>query len=913
MPVVIAIIIAAFVSMIFGEFMLGLLWGTIAGLIALQHRTNIQISRLSDQIKHLKTRMHDLEEGAEHHAQVTPSASSQTDQLELDFDLDPATEKHTDSKIEQPAAVAQSVAAVQSDINPRRPSPARRSIKQHNPQPSGLDKLLDRISSAVTAYFTTGNIFVRAGLLVLFAGVAFLLKYAADHSMIPLELRFIGAALGGLMLMGIGWWLRRKKETYALLLQGGGVGIIYITIFASYRIASLIPSTLTFALLVLFTVITAILAVLQNAKSLALFAALGGFLAPLLASSDSGNYVGLFSYYAILNLLVFLVAWFKSWRVLNLTGFVFTFGVFTFWFVMSYQQDMRVNASLFLLLFFLMYSVLGVLYGLKQAHNLKGLVDGTLVFGTPLVVSSLLFGMWRHDDYGVAIIAMCLGIYYLAVAQFLWRRVGRQIQLLAEAMLAIGVVFATVAIPCALDEHWSSATWALEAAGILWVSIRQQRLYGQVFAILLQIGAGILFLLTSSDSFGQTAWINPAFMGGVLIALGALISARLLSKLDLKHLLQPIHGVFYVWGMGWWLISAVNQIDRYMAHPISAVLVLLSVTIVVLAYLDRIRQWNWLPASINLALFLPTLMCLACLVWWDDGHILMWPDAIFWVMSLALCYWVIVKLEALPWSKSVVIALHTGCVALAASILSIELHWYITHHMKQLGDGYLALVTLFPLLAMYGAIKLYWPAIQRLGSVLQCTLIAALTGVFILWSALAHVSNSASAAPLPYFPVINPFDLIHVVFFILLASAVRIFKAAKQEWGHQMVILLGALVFIWLSAVLLRSVHHYANIPLELSAMLSNNLVQTGLSILWALIGMLSVLFAAKKLIRPLWIAGTVLIGIVLVKLIFVDLGNSGTIERITSFLVVGGLLVALGYYSPIPPRAHSKGEATGG
>lgn len=350
-----------------------------------------------------------------------------------------------------------------------------------------------------------------------------------------------------------------------------------------------------------------------------------------------------------------------------------------------------------------------------------------------------------------------------------------------------------------------------------------------------------------------------------------------------------------------------------MAHPISAVLVLLSVTIVVLAYLDRIRQWNWLPASINLALFLPALMCLAWLVWWDDGHILMWPDAVFWAMALALCYWVIVKLEALLWPKSVVIALHAGCVALAASMLSIELHWYITHHMKQLGDSYLALALFFPLLAMYGAIKLYWPAIQRLGPVLQCTLIAALTGVFVLWSTLAHVSNSASAAPLPYFPVINPFDLIHVVFFILLASAVRIFAAVKQEWGHQMVILLGALVFIWLSAVLLRSVHHYANIPLELSAMLSNNLVQTGLSILWALIGMLSVLFAAKKLIRPLWIAGTVLIGVVLVKLIFVDLGNSGTIERITSFLVVGGLLVALGYYSPIPPRAQSKGEATGG
>jgi uncharacterized membrane protein len=66
---------------------------------------------------------------------------------------------------------------------------------------------------------------------------------------------------------------------------------------------------------------------------------------------------------------------------------------------------------------------------------------------------------------------------------------------------------------------------------------------------------------------------------------------------------------------------------------------------------------------------------------------------------------------------------------------------------------------------------------------------------------------------------------------------------------------------------------------------------------------MLAILYASRKSMRPLWVAGAILIGIVLVKLIFADLRASGTIERIISFLAVGGLLVAMGYFSPIPPR----------
>ena len=80
------------------------------------------------------------------------------------------------------------------------------------------------------------------------------------------------------------------------------------------------------------------LAVLQDAKALAFFAVLAGFLSPIWLSTGGGNHVALFSYYAVLNAAIFAIAWWKSWRVLNLLGFVFTFGIGGAWGVLIIRR-----------------------------------------------------------------------------------------------------------------------------------------------------------------------------------------------------------------------------------------------------------------------------------------------------------------------------------------------------------------------------------------------------------------------------------------------------------------------------------------------------------------------------------------------------------------------------------------------
>ena len=99
------------------------------------------------------------------------------------------------------------------------------------------------------SWLKRGNPLARIGIVILFFGAAFLAKYAADNSMFPIELRFIGLALGAFALLIVGWRLRERRAVYAQLLQGGGIAGLYLTVFAATRLYQLLPFTLAFVLL----------------------------------------------------------------------------------------------------------------------------------------------------------------------------------------------------------------------------------------------------------------------------------------------------------------------------------------------------------------------------------------------------------------------------------------------------------------------------------------------------------------------------------------------------------------------------------------------------------------------------------------------------------------------------------------
>jgi len=107
--------------------------------------------------------------------------------------------------------------------------------------------------------------------------------------------------------------------------------------------------------------------------------------------------------------------------------------------------------------------------------------------------------------------------------------------------------------------------------------------------------------------------------------------------------------------------------------------------------------------------------------------------------------------------------------------------------------------------------------------------------------------------------------------------------------------------------VVLRSCHHWAGVAWSVDAMVASRLAQAALSVAWSLIGVALMLAGHRRPRRALWIVGAALLGVVVAKLFLIELADRGSLSRIVSFLVVGGLMLAVGYFAPMPPR---RGDA---
>ncbi len=87
---------------------------------------------------------------------------------------------------------------------------------------------------------------------------------------------------------------------------------------------------------------------------------------------------------------------------------------------------------------------------------------------------------------------------------------------------------------------------------------------------------------------------------------------------------------------------------------------------------------------------------------------------------------------------------------------------------------------------------------------------------------------------------------------------------------------------------------------------MQSTLVQTSLSIFWAILALLTMLVATRKRNRIVWLVGAALLAVVIAKLFLVDLSRIGSVERIVSFVGVGLLMLVVGYFSPLPPPRES-------
>lgn len=770
---------------------------------------------------------------------------------------------------------------------------------------------LDPIYRRCRDWLFGGNTLVRVGLLVLFFGLAFLARYAIEHTTLSPALRLSGIALFGLVLGTIGWRLRERRRGYALSLQGGAIAILYLSAFAALRLYALLPASTAFALMLVMVMVAAILAVRQDAAALAVIATAGGFAAPILASTGTGSHVQLFTYYALLNTGILALAWLKAWRGLNLTGFVFTFAIGLSWGAQFYAPTHFSTTEPFLILFFLMYVAATVAYAWRQAPRLRDPVDGTLTFGVPVVGFGLQAALVYEMPYALAWSAGAMGLFYLALAAALQRLQRPALSLLTGSFIALGITFLTLALPLAFDGRWSAAAWALEGAGLWWIGLRQQRRLAAAAGLLLQLGAAMLFAadLAFHPGLRQPPVLNSALLGTVLIAAAAFFSAGLAARLEsTRPRLRTAAHALLAWAWLWWLGGALAEIDAHLNTGLqpAASLLLFALSGALACKLGERLQWP----SLRVAGLLPLAGMLLALV--ETVGYAVPPTAnlggLAWGVGIAAHLYCARGLTFSRLERNLVTLAHAAGVWVLAFALSQEAGLRLTH--LALGQGWvdagyglapgLLLAALLWAGRGQGQRSAQWHTVYRLWG--AAPLAAALT----LWAIMVQFAGNGSAQPWSYLPLLNPLDVAVIATLAIVHTWLRTSTDILAQTFTTMVRLqamLGAAAFIAFNGLLLRAIHHLGGIDWALDRLLSAPLTQATLSLSWAALGLAMMLFAGRRVSRPLWLAGAGLMAAVVIKLFTVDMAASGALARIVSFIGAGLVLLLVGYFSPLPPR----------
>ncbi|WP_136796526.1 DUF2339 domain-containing protein [Desulfosediminicola ganghwensis] len=775
--------------------------------------------------------------------------------------------------------------------------------------------LPDKLTAAIKRFFTEGNPVVKIGLVVLFFGVAFLLKYAADRSLLSIGARLILTASGGVSLVLLGWRLRNRPLGYGLGLQGGGIGILYITAFAAAKLYALIPLSAALFILVGMVIFSGVLALAQSARVLAAMGVIGGFLAPVLMSTGAGDHVLLFSYYAVLNIGIFAIALFKTWRELNLIGFFFTFGIGSYWILDRYSAAHFNTTEPFLILFFVLYVAIAVLFALRQPVRLKGVIDGPIVFGTPIVASMQQYQLVSESEYGMAVSFLAAGVMYLLLALFLRRsdrREGAGSRVLSEAFLALGVVGVSMSIPLAFDSKVTVAAWALEGAALVWVGVRQSRLLARIFGLLLQFGAGFIFLASVFYPFGSTPYINHYFLGCAWIGTGALFSSYwLYRRKDIslsweQYLCWPL----LIWGTVWWYYGGFRESTRHFEYLRDHNALLLFASALTMLLSIAARKCNWKQLAVAQCQFLPVLLfCGVVGLLADDGleHLFAGWGAMVWAVAIFTQHRMLQQFDLL-WPKRLAGSWHGAGFLLMLLLLCYELSWYVANtgfsEVWQVVVWGVFPALVLQLLIRFGA-RLAWP-VQRWSEyylgIVPTVIATALIG-WLMWS----MTSSGEAMVWGWLPLLNVLELSQICVFLSLLGW---FIACKREHCHLPLPMRPAAigwifsfcVFLWANSIVAHAVHHWTGIAYHLEPLYQSVVFQAAVAGLWSMIALGVTLWSSRSGSRVLWISGAVLIGCVVVKLFVIDLSGTETIARIVSFLVVGALMLVIGYISPMPP-----------
>ncbi|HFN5827256.1 TPA: DUF2339 domain-containing protein [Escherichia coli] len=524
--------------------------------------------------------------------------------------------------------------------------------------------------------------------------------------------------------------------------------------------------------------------------------------------------------------------------------------------------------------------------------------------GNPLVGFGMQYAITRHMEYGPALSALGYGGFYLALAWLALRRYPSLGRPLVLAALALGGAFTTLAIPLALSARWTAMAWALEGLGILWLGVQQQQ------RRMSYSGTALLVLAVCSALWAQMNGMSALSLVLIfaVLSLSWLAAAWLWRNIQLQGSWVLLAGGLIFWIIA--LIGASQLVLKKDSLVLSGVLALMAISV-----------WGWRIVSGRLA-------------WWelDVSKWLLWPTMLVMLLSqisqheifaagwqnLAWCL-ALPAAGALLWRDAETLPprlsrlAHLSLFWMILLALAAELFWFaqdLPWGMAAWGSGLMMAAGGLLIFLVHEAVhrQLWpfrsWPALYASQAMIP------VAAVLVVLLVLTNLQDGVVYRQ-TWLPLVNPleegaaFALLGLIVFYRVSQ--RFFPVQISVCRPWPLIALLALSFWWLNGILLRALAWYGEVPWSAETLWHSRLIQTCFALFWMLAALVVMLRATRRCSRREWLCGSVLLGIVIVKLMLVDSARGGGLARAVTFIGVAILVLIVGYFSPLPPKAGEE------
>lgn len=367
------------------------------------------------------------------------------------------------------------------------------------------------------------------GIIVLVVGLSLGVKYAIDAKLISEKMRILLAYLAGGALLFFSFRLKKAYAGFSAILFSGAMASVYFTTYAAFVYYNLMSFTVTFVLMVLFTIYTVFEAIRYDRQEIALLGLVGAYGIPFLISPNRGNPQLLFLYMTIINAGILALSIKRAWILMGRVAQTITWIIFIGWLATQNAVQLKGTGLLFMSLFFLLFFLNAIAprlvrkEGLNTAHSYQLLLNNGALFLAALFV----FG-YSFENSSIALISLFLSVLALlqTVLFFVWKE-NRTRNLMGYYALALFATF--------IGFQWKGIVvtllWLLTAVVLFIAGVRTKSIPLRLASITL-MGVTLLKLVAlDSLTFSILQKVIAYLLLGVLLLLVSYFYQRFRQQL----------------------------------------------------------------------------------------------------------------------------------------------------------------------------------------------------------------------------------------------------------------------------------------------------------------------------------------------------------------------------------------------